>query len=115
MPTPGTRVGTVTGDWKRVHGVALVPELNKGFITDGDAGNIIVFDLKTLKVDQDDQSAKTTPTGSCTTRRQSASSRLTASSKTATAIDPVKGEVIKSIPLGGAPEQAVCRRQGNDL
>src|ERR1700682_344760 len=39
----GDKVGSVTGDWKRVHGVALVPELNKGFITDGDAGNIIVF------------------------------------------------------------------------
>ena len=41
----GDKIGSVTGDWKRVHGVALVPELNKGFITDGDAGNIIVFDL----------------------------------------------------------------------
>ena len=35
----GEKVGTITGDWKRVHGVALVPELNKGFITDGDAGD----------------------------------------------------------------------------
>ena len=50
MPIPGDKIGSVTGDWKRVHGVALVPALNKGFITDGDAGNIIVFDLKTLKV-----------------------------------------------------------------
>src|ERR1700726_3694549 len=38
----GDKVGSVTGDWKRVHGVALVPDLNKGFITDGDAGTIIV-------------------------------------------------------------------------
>jgi hypothetical protein len=44
----GDKVGTVTGDWKRVHGVTLVPELNRGFITDGDAGNIIMFDLKTI-------------------------------------------------------------------
>src|SRR5579859_2576221 len=38
----GEKLGDVTGDWKRVHGVALVPELNKGFITDGDAGTVIV-------------------------------------------------------------------------
>jgi len=28
---------------KRCHGVALVPELNKGFITDGDAAKVLVF------------------------------------------------------------------------
>src|SRR5271169_6276313 len=31
----GATIGTVTGDWKRVHGSALVPELNRGYITDG--------------------------------------------------------------------------------
>ena len=46
----GEKVGDITGDWKRVHGVALVPEVGKGFISDGDAAQIIVFDLKTLKV-----------------------------------------------------------------
>src|ERR1700730_5778048 len=44
----GEKVGEITGDWKRVHGVALVPELNKGFISDGDAAAVIVFDMKTL-------------------------------------------------------------------
>jgi YVTN family beta-propeller protein len=34
------------------------------------------------------------------------------SSKTSTVIDPVKGEVIKSIPLGGAPEQAYADGKG---
>ncbi len=33
----GEKVGTITGDWKRIHGVALSPETNHGFITDGDA------------------------------------------------------------------------------
>lgn len=32
------------------HGVALVPKLNRGFITDGGAGVIVVFDLKTYAV-----------------------------------------------------------------
>jgi DNA-binding beta-propeller fold protein YncE len=107
----GDKIGTVTGDWKRVHGVALVPAIGKGFITDGDAGTVIVFDLKTLK-----------PTKTIKAEDDAdwilydtASKRIFAfngSSKTATAIDPVKEEVIKSIPLGGAPAQAIADGKG---
>ena len=39
-------VGTISG-LKRCHGVALVPELGKGFITDGDAASVVVFTLST--------------------------------------------------------------------
>jgi YVTN family beta-propeller protein len=107
----GEKIGSVTGDWKRVHGVALVPELNKGFITDGDAGAIIVFDLKTLK-----------PTKTIKGEEDAdwilydpASKHVfsfNGDSKSATVIDPAKEEVIKSIPLGGAPEQAVADGKG---
>jgi|SRR5665213_1567295 len=107
----GDKVGSITGDWKRVHGVALVPELNKGFITDGDAGTVIVFDLKTLR-----------PTKTIKAEDDAdwilydnASKRIfvfNGSSKTATVIDPVKEEVVKSIPLGGAPEQAYADGKG---
>ena len=55
----GTRVvvldaatGKVLGevaDTPGVHGVAVVPELNKGFATNGKDGTISVFDLKTLQ------------------------------------------------------------------
>ena len=44
----GSVVGKVAG-LKRDHGVAVVPELGRGFITDGDAGQVVIFDLKTLK------------------------------------------------------------------
>jgi len=37
-------------DLKRVHGIALVPDLGRGFISDGGADEAVVFDLKTLKV-----------------------------------------------------------------
>jgi DNA-binding beta-propeller fold protein YncE len=107
----GEKIGSVTGDWKRVHGVALVPELNKGFITDGDSGTVIVFDLKTLK-----------PTKTIKAEDDAdwilydnASKMIFAfngSSHTAAAIDPVKEEVVKSIPLGGAPEQAYADGKG---
>src|SRR5215467_1279019 len=36
-------------DTPGVHGIALAPELNKGFISNGRGNNVTVFDMKTLK------------------------------------------------------------------
>src|SRR6195256_7042609 len=32
-----------------VHGIAIAPELGRGFVSDGQASTVTVFDLKTLK------------------------------------------------------------------
>jgi YVTN family beta-propeller protein len=107
----GDKVGTITGDWKRVHGVALVPELNKGFITDGDAATVIVFDMKTLKITNTIKAEEDADW----ILYDNASKRIfvfNGSEKTSTVIDPVKETVIKSIPLGGAPEQAYADGKG---
>jgi WD40 repeat protein len=45
----GTIIGDIP-DLKRVHGIALVPDLGRGFISDGGADEAVVFDVKTLKV-----------------------------------------------------------------
>ncbi len=107
----GDKVGTVTGDWKRIHGVALVPELNKGFITDGDAGEIIVFDLKTRKV-----TGKIKGEDDADWILYDPASKyvfaFNGDSHSATVIDPAKESVVKSIPLGGAPEQAIADGKG---
>jgi len=44
----GKTVADITGQ-KHNHGVAVVPELGRGFISDG-AGSIVIFDLKTNAV-----------------------------------------------------------------
>ena len=108
----GEKVGTITGaDWKRVHGSALVPELNRGFVSDGGAAQVYMFDLKTLKIistikgENDADWIMYDP----------ASKHVfvfNGDAKSATVIDPAKGEVIKSIPLGGTPEQAVSDGKG---
>src|ERR1700680_5111997 len=36
--------------FKRIRGVALAKPLNKGFISDGEAQSVFVFDIKTMKV-----------------------------------------------------------------
>jgi len=103
-------VGTVTG-LKRCHGVALVPELGKGFITDGDAASVVVFDVKTLKKTGEIQSYPDTDA-----IVYDPASRLiftfNGDSKNSTVIDPAKDTVVKPLDLGGAPEQAVPDGKG---
>ncbi len=103
-------IGTITG-LQRDHGVALVPELGRGFISDGDAGQVVIFDLKTLKsigqvkADRDADSILYDP----------ASKRIfcfNGEPNTATVIDPAKGTVVTTLALGGAPEQAVADGNG---
>jgi DNA-binding beta-propeller fold protein YncE len=103
-------IGTIHG-LKRDHGVALVPELNRGFITDGDAGQVVIFDLKTLKTigtvkaDRDADSILYDPVS----RRIFC---FNGEPKSATVIDPKAGTVVKTLALGGAPEQAVSDGKG---
>ncbi len=106
----GDLAGKVTG-LKRDHGVALVPELGRGYISDGDAAQIVIFDLKTFKTigqikgEPDADSIIYDP----------ASKRVfvfNGDSKSATVIDPAAGTVIATLPLDGAPEQAVADGRG---
>lgn len=103
-------LGTVTG-LKRDHGVAIVHELNRGFISDGDAAEVVMFDLKTLQVtgriktDKDADSIIYDP----------ASKRIfcfNGDANSAYVIDPADGKVIATLALGGAPEQAVSDGKG---
>ena len=42
----GAIIGSIA-DLKRVHGIALVSELGRGFLSDGGADEAVVFDMKT--------------------------------------------------------------------
>jgi len=106
----GAVVGNITG-LKRCHGVALVSELGKGYISDGDAGQVVIFDLKALKTlgqvkaDSDADSIL----------YDSVSKHIfvfNGEPKSCTVIDPTKGTVVATIALGGAPEQAVADGKG---
>jgi uncharacterized protein YjiK len=100
-----TLVGTVSDPrFKRVHGVALVKALGKGFISDGDAQTAWVFDIKTLKVTGE---VKTNQADTDSIIYDPASKHIftfNGSSHNSTVIDPVKEAVIKNIDLVGAVE-----------
>ena len=104
-------VGTISG-LKGCHGVLLMPELGKGFVTDGEAANVAVFDLKTLKIKGTIESSPDTDS----IIYDPASNLVftfNGESKNATVIDPVKETVLKVIDMGGAVEYPVADGKGN--
>jgi DNA-binding beta-propeller fold protein YncE len=90
--------------FKRIHGVALVKPLNKGFISDGGAESAFVFDLKTMKVTGE---VKTNQPDTDSIIYDPASKYIftfNGSSHNSTVIDPAKETVVKNIDLIGAVE-----------
>jgi hypothetical protein len=100
-----TVIGTVADPrFKRVHGVALVKDLGKGYASDGEAASVFVFDLKSLKVTGE---IKTDQPDTDSIIYDPASKRLftfNGSSHNTTVIDPAKGAKIKDIDLIGGVE-----------
>jgi len=110
-PDAGKVVGDIP-DTPGVHGVALAPALNRGFITNGRGNNVTVFDLKTLKA------ISQVPTGDNpdSVRFEPKSGRVftfNGRSNNSTAIDAKSGMVVATIPMGGKPEFSVADDKGN--
>jgi YVTN family beta-propeller protein len=106
----GAVVGSIV-DLKRVHGVALVHELGRGFISDGGADLTVIFDLKTLKVTG---TVKTGSNPDCIIYDPASKHIFTFNGRSndATAIDPTTGTVVGTISMGGRPEYAVADGKG---
>jgi len=99
-------------DTEGVHGIALAPELNRGFTSNGRANTVTIFDLKTLKT------IGTVKTGTnpdaivydgVTERVFTMNGR----SHDATAIHAADGAVVGTFALEGKPEFAVADGKGN--
>jgi DNA-binding beta-propeller fold protein YncE len=94
-----------------VHGIAIAHELGRGFVSDGQASTVTIFDLKTLK-----------SLGEVATGKKPdaiiydpASSRVFAfngGSNSATVIEAADGKVAGTIDLGGGPEFAAADGTG---
>ncbi len=106
----GKEEGKISG-LKTSHGVALVPAVGRGFISDGAQGKAIIFDLKTLKVTG---AVKAAPDADCIIYDPASRHVFTfnGDSKNATAIDPASGNVVGTVDLGGGPEFAVADGKG---
>lgn len=107
----GAIVGKVPGSG--VHGIAVVRELERGFISATDPGSVTIFDLKTLAV------IGKVPVGEDpnaifydgNTKRVFTIDR---GSKRVSAIDPTSGKVVGTVEgLGGRTEHAVSDEAGH--
>lgn len=106
----GKEEGKISG-LKSSHGVAVVPDVGRGFISDGEQGKAIIFDLKTLKMVGE---ANAAPDADCILYDPASKRVFTfnGDSHSAIAIDPATGKDVGTIDLGGAPEFAVADGQG---
>lgn len=106
----GSVVGTIPKT-PGVHGVALAPELGRGFVSNGQASTVTIFDLKTLKPISE------VPTGQKPDAiiYDPATSRVFAfngGSNSATAIEAATGKVAGTVDLQGGPEFAAADGNG---
>ncbi len=110
-----TEKNTVVGqipDTPGVHGIALAPELGRGFISAGRAGSMTVFDLKTLATIT---TVKVTGENPDAIAYEPVSRRVftfNGRSANATAIDAANNQVVGTIALAGKPEFAVADGKG---
>ncbi|HXY06250.1 MAG TPA: YncE family protein [Terriglobales bacterium] len=106
----GKPVGEIS-DTPGVHGIALAPEIGKGFVSNGRENTVSVFDLKTLNTTRKIKVGD----GPDAILYDPATKRVftfNAHSQDATAIDADKESVVGTIPLGSKPEFAQSDAKG---
>ena len=106
----GKQVGEIP-DTPGVHGVALVPDLGRGFTSNGREDTVSVFDLKTLALQQKIKVGN----GPDAIVYDPFSKRVftfNGRGHDTTAVDASKGEVVGKLDLGGKPEFAATDGKG---
>lgn len=108
----GRIVGNIP-DTQGVHGIAIADGLNRGFVSDGAANEVTIFNLTTLKTIG---TVKVTGRDPDCIVYDPASKRVftfNGRSDNSTAIDARTGKVLGTIALGGRPEYAVADGRGH--
>jgi YVTN family beta-propeller protein len=94
------------------HGVALAPDLGRGFISNGRASTVTVFDLKTLKPIQEAKVSGENPDAILYDPRSRQVFVFNGRSGNATVLDAATATVKSTIALGGRPEFATTDLAG---
>jgi YVTN family beta-propeller protein len=104
-------VAKITG-MKRIHGIAIANEFNRGYISDGGDDVVVVFDLKSNAVLQKVPAGKN-PDGILYDPYSKRVFAFNGRSNDATAIDAASGKVAGTVALDGKPEFPVSDGKGN--
>ncbi len=94
-----------------VHGIAIAPELGRGFTSNGQASTVTIFDLKTLKPIADVATGKK-PDAIIYDPATSRVFAFNGGNNSATAIDAATGKVAGTVNLDGGPEYAAADGKG---
>jgi YVTN family beta-propeller protein len=104
-------IATIDG-MKGVHGIAIVNEVNKGFISDGRANAVVVVDLTSFKIIKTITLTATDEDGIIYDPFSKKVFVFNGDSKSTCVIDINTLELVKTIDLGGGPEFAVSDGKG---
>jgi YVTN family beta-propeller protein len=107
--------GTVAGEIPNtdgVHGIALVPEFDRGFTSNGRAGTVTIFDLQSLQV-IGGAKAGMNPDAIVYDPASKRVFTMNGQSNNVTAIDAASGNVLGTVPVTGKPEFAVADGAGH--
>jgi len=107
----GKPVGDIA-DTPGAHGVALAPDLGRGFVSNGREGTVSIFDLTTLKPISKVAAVGQNPDAILFDPATKLVFTFNGRSQDSTAINAATGEIVGKIPLGGKPEFAVSTGEG---
>jgi YVTN family beta-propeller protein len=107
----GAAVGDIP-DTQGVHGIALAPDLGRGFTSNGRANTVTIFDLKTLQTIATVK-VGTNPDAIVYDPALKRVFTMNGRSQDATAINATDGTVVGTIPFGGKPEFVVVDGKGS--
>ena len=102
----GKLLGEISGT-NGVHGIALAPELKRGYTSNGRAGTVTVFDLDSLKVLDEIKVTGDNPDAILFDPASKRVFTFNGRSANATVIDAISLKVVTTIALPGRPEFAV--------
>ena len=100
-------------DTPGVHGIALAADLNRGYISAGRAGVVVVFDLKSLARLKEWRTTGENPDAILYERTTQRVFTFNGHGRNATAFDAKSGEVLGTMPLDAKPEFAVSDGEGH--
>src|SRR5437016_4702783 len=99
-------------DTQGVHGIAVAPDLGRGFISAGRANTAVMFDLKTLKT-LGTVKTDANPDAIIYDRATKRVFTFNGRGQNTTAIAAADGAIAGTLALGGKPEFAVADGQGS--
>jgi len=110
-----TDSGKVVGDipdTQGVHGIALAPDLGRGFTSNGREGTVTIFDIKTMAPIGEKVKAGDNPDAILYDPASKRVFTFNGRSQDSTAIDGATGKVLGTIKLDGKPEFAASDAKG---